>query len=133
MFPGAIVSPTWCPRRRGPGAAGGEQHYSVSWFPTSPANGSRRWGRSGRTTVAPQRLNAILVGAFGAVALAIAAVGIGGVLAFFIARRTAEIGIRMSLGADPMRVMDGGAGRRRGGCWHSASAWVAAGPRWPRA
>ena len=54
-------------------------------------------------TVAPQRLNALLVGALGAVALAFAAVGIGGVLAFFIARRTAEIGIRMSLGADPMR------------------------------
>jgi ABC-type antimicrobial peptide transport system permease subunit len=56
-------------------------------------------------TVAPRRLNALLVGAFGAVALAIAAVGIGGVLAFFIARRTAEIGIRMSLGANPLRVM----------------------------
>jgi ABC-type antimicrobial peptide transport system permease subunit len=56
-------------------------------------------------TVAPQRLNALLVGAFGAVALAIAAVGIGGTLAFFIARRTAEIGIRMSLGADSRRVM----------------------------
>ncbi len=56
-------------------------------------------------TLAPQRLNALLVGAFGAVALAIAAVGIGGVLAFFISQRTAEIGIRMSLGADPGRVM----------------------------
>jgi hypothetical protein len=56
-------------------------------------------------TVAPQRLNAMLVGAFGAVALAIAAVGIGGVLAFFITQRTAEIGIRMSLGADPGRVV----------------------------
>jgi ABC-type antimicrobial peptide transport system permease subunit len=56
-------------------------------------------------TVAPQRLNAMLVGAFGAVALAIAAVGIGGTLAFFIARRTSEIGIRMSLGADSRRVM----------------------------
>lgn len=57
--------------------------------------------------VAPQRLNAMLVGAFGAVALAIATVGIGGTLAFFIARRTAEIGIRMSLGADSRRVVVG--------------------------
>ena len=56
-------------------------------------------------TVAPQRLNALLVGALGALALVIAAVGIGGVLAFFISQRTAEIGIRMSLGAEPARVM----------------------------
>ena len=56
-------------------------------------------------TIAPQRLNALLVGAFGILALAIAAVGIGGVLAFFISQRTAEIGIRMSLGADATRVI----------------------------
>jgi predicted permease len=56
-------------------------------------------------TIAPQRLNALLVGAFGILALAIAAVGIGGVLAFFISQRTAEIGIRMSLGADASRVI----------------------------
>jgi hypothetical protein len=75
-------------------------------------------------TVAPQRLNALLVGAFGAVALAIAAVGIGGTLAFFIARRTAEIGIRMSLGADSRRVMGMvlGAGGAAFGYWLGAGA-----------
>ena len=56
-------------------------------------------------TVASQRLNAYLVGAFGLLALIIAAVGIGGVMAFFVARRTSEIGIRMSLGAHPRRVL----------------------------
>lgn len=56
-------------------------------------------------TVASQRLNAYLVGAFGLLALVIAAIGIAGVLAFFIAERTTEIGIRMSLGAEPQRVM----------------------------
>jgi ABC-type antimicrobial peptide transport system permease subunit len=65
-------------------------------------------------TVASQRLNALLVAAFGLLALVIAAVGIAGVLAFFIAERTTEIGIRMSLGAERSRVMrmvlaDGGA------------------------
>jgi predicted permease len=56
-------------------------------------------------TVASQRLNAYLVGAFGLLALVIAAVGIAGVLAFFIAQRTTEIGIRMSLGAERARVV----------------------------
>ncbi len=56
-------------------------------------------------TIAPQRLNALLVGAFGILALLIAAVGIGGALAFFISQRTNEIGIRMSLGADASKVV----------------------------
>jgi putative ABC transport system permease protein len=55
-------------------------------------------------TVAPRRLNALLITAFGALAMIIAVVGIAGVLAFSVSSRTAEIGIRMSLGADASRV-----------------------------
>ncbi|HET9275877.1 MAG TPA: FtsX-like permease family protein [Gemmatimonadales bacterium] len=54
--------------------------------------------------VAPRRLNAVLVTAFGALAVIIAAVGIAGVLAFSVSARTNEIGIRMSLGADSGQV-----------------------------
>jgi predicted permease len=55
-------------------------------------------------TVAPRRLNALFIAAFGVLAFVIAMVGIAGVLAFSVSSRTAEIGIRMSLGADASRV-----------------------------
>jgi putative ABC transport system permease protein len=55
-------------------------------------------------SVAPRRLNAELISSFGLLALLIAAVGIAGVLAFSVSARTNEIGIRMSLGADSVRI-----------------------------
>ncbi|MEO6877660.1 MAG: FtsX-like permease family protein, partial [Gemmatimonadaceae bacterium] len=56
------------------------------------------------TTVAPRRLNAVFIAAFGVLAMIIAVVGIAGVLAFSVSSRISEIGIRMSLGADASRV-----------------------------
>jgi predicted permease len=56
-------------------------------------------------SVAPRRLNAVLVSLFGVLALIIATVGIGGVLAFSVSARTTEIGIRISLGASSGRVL----------------------------
>jgi len=56
-------------------------------------------------TLAQQRLVSDLAGAFGALALSLVAVGLYGLMAFSVAQRTREIGIRAALGADRKRIM----------------------------
>lgn len=56
-------------------------------------------------SIALDRLMASLTALFGLLAVVLAAVGLYGVMAFTVAARTREIGIRMALGADRARVL----------------------------
>jgi len=68
-------------------------------------NGVRPYSAVIHTDFAPENMIASLTWLFGAVGLALAAVGLYGVTAYGVAERTSELGIRLAMGADRRSVL----------------------------
>jgi predicted permease len=72
--------------------------------PQLPLHDVRTMADNVAVAMLPARLNVYVLGAFGVLGLFLAAVGIYGVLAYSVSRRTREIGIRVAIGADKRTI-----------------------------
>jgi len=73
--------------------------------PRVPLYGEKTGEEMVAAALAPQRLAALLLGAFAIVAILLATVGLYSVMAFSVRQRTREIGIRLAIGARQANVL----------------------------
>jgi predicted permease len=81
------------------------EHRWQESFPGMPLYGVHTGQEHVKMSLAPQRLAAALIASFAILAAIVTSIGLYGVVAYSVARRKREIGIRMALGAEPARVV----------------------------